>query len=105
MDTSAELVRSPDFWFEDGTVVLQVETTLFRVYRGLLASRSTVFCDTFSIPQPPESERNEIEGCPVVELHDKAKDFVRFLKALHNYGYWQASLSYFARSTLNSFRQ
>ncbi|KAJ6545744.1 hypothetical protein B0H19DRAFT_955336 [Mycena capillaripes] len=85
------MVRSPDFWFPDGTVVLQVENTLYRLYRGLLASRSTVFDDTFSIPQPPE-EKNEIEGCPVVQLHDKARDFTRFLKALHNYGYYKACL-------------
>ncbi|KAJ6575563.1 hypothetical protein DFH09DRAFT_1361754 [Mycena vulgaris] len=85
MDTPAELVRSAEFWFDDGTVVLQVENTLYRVYRGLLSSRSTVFYDTFSIPQPTE-DGNEIEGCPVIQLHDSAKDFTRFLKALHQYG-------------------
>ncbi|KAJ6615349.1 hypothetical protein B0H10DRAFT_2191032 [Mycena sp. CBHHK59/15] len=85
MDAPAELVCSTDFWFDDGTVVLQVENTLYRVYRGLLSSRSTVFRDTFSIPQPVE-ERVEIEGCPVVQLHDKARDFTCFLKALHHYG-------------------
>jgi hypothetical protein len=89
MNTSAELVRSPDFWFEDGTVVLQVQNTLYCVYRGLLTSRSVVFRDTFSIPQPTgsvESEKNEIDGCPVVQLNDNAKDFTRFMKAIHDYG-------------------
>ncbi|KAJ6458584.1 hypothetical protein C8R47DRAFT_1028533 [Mycena vitilis] len=86
IDTSAaELVRSSDFWFEDGTVVLRVENTLYRVYRGILASRSTVFRDTFSIPQPAEGGEY-IEGCPVVRLHDKEKDFTVFLKALHHHG-------------------
>ncbi|KAJ7133458.1 hypothetical protein C8R44DRAFT_730611 [Mycena epipterygia] len=85
MDVPPELFRSTEFWFDDGTVVLQVENTLYRVYRGLLSSRSTVFHDTFSIPQPVE-ERTEIEGCPVVQLHDKSEDFTRFLKALHHYG-------------------
>lgn len=85
MDVPPELFRSTEFWFDDGTVVLQVENTLYRVYRGLLSSRSTVFHDTFSIPQPVE-ERTEIEGCPVVQLHDRSKDFTRFLKALHHYG-------------------
>ncbi|KAJ7491786.1 hypothetical protein B0H11DRAFT_2191238 [Mycena galericulata] len=82
---SAELVHNTEFWFEDGTIVLQVENTLYRVYRGLLSSRSTVFRDTFSIPQPTE-EGTQVEGCPVVQLHDKAKDISRFLKALHHYG-------------------
>ncbi|KAJ7808570.1 hypothetical protein B0H13DRAFT_1668630 [Mycena leptocephala] len=83
MDVPAELVRSTEFWFEDGTVVLRVENTLYRVYRGLLASRSTVFHDTFSIPQPAE-EREEIDGCPVLQLHDKEEDFTWFLKAFHH---------------------
>ncbi|KAJ7655987.1 hypothetical protein DFH06DRAFT_1045945 [Mycena polygramma] len=85
IDASAELVRSSDFWFEDGTVILRVENTLYRVYRGVLASRSTVFRDTFSIPQPAEGGEY-IEGCPVVQLHDKEKDFTTFLKALHHHG-------------------
>ncbi|KAJ7146475.1 hypothetical protein C8R44DRAFT_757568 [Mycena epipterygia] len=79
MHTASEL-------FDDGTIVLQVENTLYRVYRGLLASRSTVFRDTFSIPQPATEESTQIEGCPVVQLHDRAKDFTRFLLALHHYG-------------------
>ncbi|KAJ7025745.1 hypothetical protein C8F04DRAFT_1400403 [Mycena alexandri] len=85
MDATAELERSPDFWFEDGTIVLQAENMLYRVYRGWLASRSTVFRDTFSIPQPKE-ETVLVEGCPVVQVHDAAQDFGRFLKALHNHG-------------------
>ncbi|KAJ7606357.1 hypothetical protein DFH06DRAFT_1486902 [Mycena polygramma] len=85
MEVPGHLGCSPEFWFDDGTVVLQVETTLYRVYRGLLAARSTVFRDTFSIPQPAE-EKTEIGGCPVVRLHDKATDFNHFLKALHQYG-------------------
>ncbi|KAJ7764046.1 hypothetical protein DFH07DRAFT_939210 [Mycena maculata] len=80
------LVRSTDLWFDDGTIVLQVETTLYRVYRGLLSSRSAVFRDTFSIPQPAEDGAGEIEGCPVVRLHDREKDFTRFLKALFHCG-------------------
>ncbi|KAJ7669567.1 hypothetical protein B0H17DRAFT_1335743 [Mycena rosella] len=84
---ATELVRSTEFWFEDGTVILQVENMLYRVYRGLLSSRSAVFRDTFSIPQPQAAgDRNEIEGCPVVQLHEKAKDFAHFLRALHHYG-------------------
>ncbi len=86
MDTSTNFLRSPDFWFTDGTVVLQVEKTLYRVYRGLLGSRSTVFFDTFSLPQPAEGG-TEIEGCPLVKLHDKSREFTPFLKALHAYGY------------------
>ncbi|KAJ6616730.1 hypothetical protein B0H10DRAFT_1798863 [Mycena sp. CBHHK59/15] len=85
MDEPVELVRSTEFWFEDGTIVLQVGTTLYRVYRGFLAARSTVFYDTFSMPQPPGVSA-DIEGCPIVQLHDNPKDFSRFLRALHQCG-------------------
>lgn len=108
MDVPAELVRSTEFWFEDGTVVLRVENTLYRVYRGLLASRSTVFHDTFSIPQPAE-EREEIDGCPVLQLHDKEEDFTWFLKAFHHRGSqlvpsyrWAQALTY--RPTVKAAR-
>ncbi|KAF8191017.1 hypothetical protein K438DRAFT_1970764 [Mycena galopus ATCC 62051] len=93
MSGLTELVRSTDFWFDDGTIILKVEHTLYRVYRGLLASRSTVFRDTFAMPQPDQAaeEQDELEGCPVVQLHDKEKDFTRFLKALHHYGCYKGA--------------
>ncbi|KAJ7146479.1 hypothetical protein C8R44DRAFT_656805 [Mycena epipterygia] len=84
--STSKLVRSRDFWFDDGTVVLYVENTLYRVYRGLLASRSTVFRDTFAVPQSATKENAQIEGCLVVRLHDQARDFTRFLIALHHFG-------------------
>ncbi|KAJ7702535.1 hypothetical protein B0H16DRAFT_1395030 [Mycena metata] len=80
MDAAKSLQRSPDFWFDDGSIVLQADNMLYRVYRGLLASRSTVFRDMFSTPQPADEPL--IEGCPVVQLHDTAEDLTRFLKVL-----------------------
>lgn len=36
---------SNDVWFDDGNVILQAESTLFKVYRGILAQNSSVFHD------------------------------------------------------------
>lgn len=36
---------SNDVWFDDGNVILQAESTLFKVYRGILVQNSTVFHD------------------------------------------------------------
>lgn len=80
MDSSA--TRHPDLWFDDGSVVLEVETTLFRVHRSALSSHSTVFADMFSIPQPPDQET--IEGCPVVKLPDSASGVACLLEAIYN---------------------
>lgn len=74
------VTRSPDLWFEDGSVILQAETMIFRVYRGILAAQSSVFRDMFSVPQPSEHER--MDECPFVHLHDSAEDLGYFLKAL-----------------------
>ncbi|KAJ7624495.1 hypothetical protein FB45DRAFT_1030634 [Roridomyces roridus] len=79
------LVRSPDVWFDDGTIILQAEHTLFRAYRGVLAAQSSIFRDTLSIPQPEEQET--FDGCTVVKVHDTAQDFQLFLSATHNAGY------------------
>ncbi|KAJ7652432.1 hypothetical protein DFH06DRAFT_535853 [Mycena polygramma] len=74
-----------DVWFADGTVVLQANATLFRVYRGVLAAQSPIFRDAFSIPQPATQET--YEGCPLVVLHDSAEDLRLFLLATHDAGY------------------
>ncbi|KAJ7694273.1 hypothetical protein B0H14DRAFT_3759338 [Mycena olivaceomarginata] len=75
-----------DVWFDDGTVVLQVEKTLFRVYRGVLAAQSSIFRDTFAIPQPPTQEK--YDGCPLILLHDSPEDMRLFLMATHDAGYF-----------------
>ncbi|KAJ7252824.1 hypothetical protein C8J57DRAFT_1077167, partial [Mycena rebaudengoi] len=80
------LVRSDDFWSVDGTVVLKIEQTHFHVHRGLLSARSTVFSHTFSIPQPAGESLDMIDRCPVIHLHETAKSFTRFLRALHHCG-------------------
>ncbi|KAJ7234395.1 hypothetical protein C8J57DRAFT_1729056 [Mycena rebaudengoi] len=87
---AAETIRSTDFWFEDGTVILQAGYTLYRLYRGFLPSRSTVFRDMFSIPQPVVGLFYGVDGCPVIQVHDTAKDFGRFLKALHQCGSYKS---------------
>ena len=74
--------RHPDLWFDDGSIVLNVETTLFRVHRTTLSKHSTVFEDMFSIPQPPDQAT--IEGCPIVKKPDSARDFAYLLKALYD---------------------
>ncbi|KAF7362182.1 hypothetical protein MVEN_00564300 [Mycena venus] len=74
------LVRAEGLWFADGGLVIQAETTLFRVYRELLALHAVVFRDMLTIPTPDDAE--VMEGCPLVRLPDNAEDTAYFLKAL-----------------------
>lgn len=95
--------RSPELWFSDGSIVLQVrlllcpsvspthinykaESTQFRVYRGILTANSPLFADLFSVPQPLENT-NLVEGCTVIILQDSVQDLTYFLKALHDSRY------------------
>lgn len=84
--TSVEkYTRVADLWFPDGTIILAAadKEKLFRVYWGTLASRSDVFKDMFTIPQPGEGEIS-IEETPVIFMPDKADELEHFLAVLYN---------------------
>lgn len=71
-----------EIWFTDGNIILEAETTQFRVHRGVLAKHSSVFKDMFDVPQPPGEP--EIEGCPIVHLSDTAQDVGHLLNRLYD---------------------
>ncbi|KAJ7612185.1 hypothetical protein FB45DRAFT_1065544 [Roridomyces roridus] len=72
--------RVEELWFSDGNLIIQAGSSQFRVYRGILASRSPVFQDMLSFPQPPDSEL--VDGCPFVSLPDSEMEVRVFLKAI-----------------------
>ncbi|KAF7359171.1 hypothetical protein MSAN_01258800 [Mycena sanguinolenta] len=74
--------RVIDLWFEDGNVVIEAEDYQFCVFKSFLTTRSPIFKDTFSIPQPEDAER--INGCPVLRIHDSATDAAHFFSAIFN---------------------
>lgn len=76
------LTRHQDFWFYDGSIVLSVRETLFRVHQTILSTHSDIFADLFTVPQP--DGEYTIEGCHVVVLHDDAKDFEDLLRAVYH---------------------
>ena len=81
-----DLVRCPDLWFDDGSVVLQAEQTIFKVYRGPLQQHSPFFSDLFTLPQQERDGSEKYEGCPLVLMAgDTAQDATVFLKAIFNF--------------------
>ncbi|KAF8178639.1 hypothetical protein K438DRAFT_1604668 [Mycena galopus ATCC 62051] len=78
---NAPITRS-GVWYKDGSVVLQVENTQFRVHWGVLSQQSSFFRDMQELPQPPD--QLSVEGCPVVNLHDSVVDAQHLLSALYN---------------------
>ncbi|KAI0686100.1 hypothetical protein C8T65DRAFT_154055 [Cerioporus squamosus] len=69
--------RDDEFWFDDGTIVLVIQDTEFRVYRGLLQDRFPMFKELLSLPQPAicNTEDQCDYQCPVVHLCDYARDW------------------------------
>ncbi|OJT14410.1 hypothetical protein TRAPUB_9051 [Trametes pubescens] len=81
----ADVEHDPDFWLEDGNIVVVAQNTAFRVHRGVLARRSEVFSGLFTVPQPEyEVGVEKIDGCPVVRVQDSLHDFKHFLHALYD---------------------
>ncbi|KAG8800492.1 hypothetical protein FRC17_006853 [Serendipita sp. 399] len=48
--TRDQLQRHPDLYLEDGTLVIQVESTIFKVHRSVLVRYSTVLRDMLDVP-------------------------------------------------------
>ncbi|TCD63699.1 hypothetical protein EIP91_005104 [Steccherinum ochraceum] len=69
-------------WWEDGNLVLVAEYVAFRIHKSMLARKSQIFCDMFSIPQPSNSD--QYDGCPVVHMSDSAKDVSHVLSVLYD---------------------
>ncbi|KAL1742990.1 hypothetical protein HDZ31DRAFT_75156 [Schizophyllum fasciatum] len=69
-----------DLWFPDGNVIIRAGDRLCRVYKGFLASQSTVLADMFSIPQPDAMET--YDGIPVLMLPDPAEEVLHWLKSM-----------------------
>lgn len=96
-NASVEYTQHPSLWFMDGSVIIQAETTLFRVHMSQLSRHSLFFRDLFSLPQPPHlithpptdplfptSDQRFMFGCPVLEVQDTAEDFAYLLTALYD---------------------
>lgn len=71
-------------WKEDGNIVLAAEGRYFRVHRSVLSAHSEVFKDMFDCPYPKEAEKEFVELCPAINLHDTATDVQIMLKAMYD---------------------
>ncbi|KAJ7188799.1 hypothetical protein C8R46DRAFT_934918 [Mycena filopes] len=80
------LVRSTEYWFDDGNIILQVESSQFRIAKSVLSRDSSVFRDLFTLPLP--ADEPTIEGCPIVVLSgDTAQDWTLFWGVIYPKSY------------------
>lgn len=96
-----DLGRVVSHWYDDGNVVLQAEDTVFRVYQGLLASRSPVFRTILETRYPLIGET--YDGVRLVRVSDKALGLCYFLKTIDGHGAlytFEASNPFVAQSAI-----
>lgn len=76
------IVRHPDFYLADGSVVLILEGTALRIHQSILARHSETFNGMWDVPQPTSQEK--YDGCPCVYLQDSLDDFVEVVNVLYD---------------------
>ncbi|KAI0735308.1 hypothetical protein C8Q76DRAFT_610069 [Earliella scabrosa] len=77
-------VPHPDYYFEDGNLVILVENTLFRVFRSTFIRHSAVFRDLFSLPGPVGGPtEGQDDDCPLHFSGISAVEFERLLWVLY----------------------
>jgi len=81
-DEKTPIARHPEFYFSDGSIVLIVENTAFRVHQSLLGRHSDVFGGMWELPQP--NSVDTYDGCPSVMLSDAVNDFVDVLRVIYD---------------------
>ncbi|CUA75513.1 Plexin-A2 [Rhizoctonia solani] len=80
---SNEIVRHPEFFFDNTLVAIQVENTLFNVHKYQLM-KSEVFSDMFKMPKVNDSGPEEgSPERPIVMKGIAASDFAGLLKVLY----------------------
>ncbi|KAJ7610527.1 hypothetical protein FB45DRAFT_1038093 [Roridomyces roridus] len=87
---STDVITRSSIWYFDGSVVLQAETTQFRVHRSILAASSAIFKDMLGVHHAPSEKETTVDGEPLVQMHDdKAKDVELVLLALYDRKFFQ----------------
>lgn len=82
---TAHIEKHSRYWFADGNIVLVADNaTAFRVHKGILGQRSSVFQGILDIPQPPSEVQVTVEGCPVVHLPDNSEEFALFIGFIYD---------------------
>ncbi|KDR79556.1 hypothetical protein GALMADRAFT_93475 [Galerina marginata CBS 339.88] len=99
-ESAIEPLRSPNYWFNDGNIVIQAQNTQFRVYKGILARHSKVFCDMFDLSQPDSEPL--VEGCALVHVSDAPQDWENIFSILYDNDMTHNSTEVFALPTLSS---
>ncbi|KAG9018174.1 hypothetical protein FRB90_012018 [Tulasnella sp. 427] len=74
---------SPEFWFEDGNIVLLVHDTFFKVHRSRLCCDGSIFATMFTLPQGESANVDGQSASMPIRFADKPRRFTALLWALY----------------------
>ncbi|KAI0739111.1 hypothetical protein C8Q80DRAFT_1275281 [Daedaleopsis nitida] len=77
--STSDLTRDPEFWLEDGNIVLVARNIAFRIYRGLISKQSQIFYDMFA---SSSAGTMLFDNCPTVHLSYSPEDLRYLLRVL-----------------------
>ncbi|KAF9563668.1 hypothetical protein CPC08DRAFT_705810 [Agrocybe pediades] len=78
--------QSSLYWYEDGNMVLEVESKIrYRVHKAILSNHSTFFKNLFLVPQTENPPKALEDGVPIVEMPtDREEDWERMLEVIYH---------------------
>ncbi|KAG6918346.1 hypothetical protein DXG01_014995 [Tephrocybe rancida] len=66
VNLTAKPMRHPTYYFDDGVVVFQVQTTLFKVHRYFFTRESEVFAGMFMVPPTADGPEGTTDTRPIL---------------------------------------
>ncbi|KZV92470.1 hypothetical protein EXIGLDRAFT_836466, partial [Exidia glandulosa HHB12029] len=85
MDSEFSVAQDESFWYDDGDLVLQAETTQFKVHRFMLIRESEFFKAMLSLPAT-DGDKAIVEGtesAPLLVLDVTASSLAGLLRLIY----------------------
>lgn len=79
---SPQVYRIPGLWFDDGNIVIQAQSSQYRLYRYLLSRKSPVLAEILARTDHAKVDCGNGCNLDFVELDDEEEDLTCFLRAL-----------------------
>ncbi|KAI0313765.1 hypothetical protein OF83DRAFT_503053 [Amylostereum chailletii] len=86
--------RHPDFWFDDGSVIVRCGKTVFKLHRGLLSVSSTYFKEALDSYKPQLLVDRHLKTCPILVVDKNDSDdacFADLMALLYHTKDWKTN--------------
>ena len=74
MTAPGTYTRHPEYHFDNGTFILRVENTLYKLFHPILVNESPLFATLFALPPEQETVEGKIDAYPILIDQDLTVD-------------------------------